>query len=104
MPHETWRPGTHPAIWLILILASFVTWWLGTNDSRDQLSDRVMIAAVVVIAFLKAYLVGMEFMEVRGAPNGAACPPHRMGGFARSRRNNALPRIMIRINGRCLAR
>ena len=27
-----------------------------------------MIAAVVVIAFLKAYLVGMEFMEVRGAP------------------------------------
>ncbi|MGB6765602.1 cytochrome C oxidase subunit IV family protein [Mycobacterium sp.] len=61
-------PARTTAIWLILILASFLTWWLGTNDSRDQLSDRVMIAAVVVIAFLKAYLVGMEFMEVRGAP------------------------------------
>ena len=61
-------PARTTAIWLILILASFLTWWLGTNDYRDQLSDRVMIAAVVVIAFLKAYLVGMEFMEVRGAP------------------------------------
>lgn len=61
-------PARTTDIWLILILASFLTWWLGTNDSRDQLSDRVMIAAVVVIAFLKAYLVGMEFMEVRGAP------------------------------------
>lgn len=61
-------PARTTAIWLILILASFLTWWLGTNDSRDQLSDRVMIAAVVVIALLKAYLVGMEFMEVRGAP------------------------------------
>jgi len=61
-------PARTTAIWLILILASFLTWWLGTNDSRDQLSDRVMIAAVVVIAFLKAYLVGMGFMEVRGAP------------------------------------
>jgi hypothetical protein len=61
-------PARTTAIWLILILASFLTWWLGTNDSRDQLSDRAMIAAVVVIAFLKAYLVGMEFMEVRGAP------------------------------------
>jgi hypothetical protein len=61
-------PARTTAIWLILILASFLTWWLGTNDSRDQLSDRVMIAAVVVIAFLKAYLVGIEFMEVRGAP------------------------------------
>jgi Prokaryotic Cytochrome C oxidase subunit IV len=61
-------PARTSAIWLILILASFLTWWLGTNDSRDQLSDRVMIVAVVVIAFLKAYLVGMEFMEVRGAP------------------------------------
>jgi hypothetical protein len=61
-------PARTSAIWLILILASFLTWWLGTNDSRDQQSDRVMIVAVVVIAFLKAYLVGMEFMEVRGAP------------------------------------
>jgi Prokaryotic Cytochrome C oxidase subunit IV len=61
-------PARTTVIWVILILASFLTWWLGTNDSRDQLSDRVMIAAVVVIAFLKAYLVGMEFMEVRGAP------------------------------------
>jgi hypothetical protein len=61
-------PARTTAIWLILILASFLTWWLGTNDSRSQLSDRVMIAAVVVIALLKAYLVGMEFMEVRGAP------------------------------------
>ena len=61
-------PARTTAIWLILIMASFLTWWLGTNDSRDQLSDRVMIAAVVVIALLKAYLVGMEFMEVRGAP------------------------------------
>jgi Prokaryotic Cytochrome C oxidase subunit IV len=61
-------PARTTAIWLILILASFLTWWLGTNDSRDQLIERAMIAAVVVIAFLKAYLVGMEFMEVRGAP------------------------------------
>jgi Prokaryotic Cytochrome C oxidase subunit IV len=61
-------PARTTAIWLILVAASFLTWWLGTNDSRDQLADRIMIAVVVVIAFLKAYFIGMEFMEVRGAP------------------------------------
>lgn len=97
-------PARTTAIWLILILASFLTWWLGTNDSRDQLSDRVMIAAVVVIALPE----GVPRRDgVHGSPwrpRGAAWPPHRMGGFARSRRNNALPRIMIRIIGRCLIR
>jgi hypothetical protein len=61
-------PARTTAIWLILVVASFLTWWLGTNESRDLLSDRLMIAVVVVIAFLKAYFIGMEFMEVRGAP------------------------------------
>ena len=56
------------AIWVILVLASFLTWWLGMNGSGHQLVDRIMIAAVIVIAFFKAYLIGMEFMEVRGAP------------------------------------
>lgn len=61
-------PPRTTAIWLILVLASFLTWWLGTDDYEDRSGDRLAVAAVIVIAFLKAYLIGMEFMEVRGAP------------------------------------
>jgi hypothetical protein len=61
-------PARTTTIWAILVLASFLTLWLGASGVGDQLADRVMIAAVIVVAFLKAYLIGMEFMEVRGAP------------------------------------
>lgn len=60
-------PARTTAIWVVLVLASLVSWWLGMNGSGDQLGDRLMIAAVIVIAFLKAYFIGSEFMEVRGA-------------------------------------
>jgi Prokaryotic Cytochrome C oxidase subunit IV len=65
---KTGVPARTTAIWMILVLASFLTWWLGTNGAGHQVADRVMIAAVIVVAFMKAYLIGMEFMEVRAAP------------------------------------
>jgi len=53
-------------IWCVLIAATVVSWYFGTN----QLTTSHAVAAVVVItvAFAKIYLIGMNFMELRTAP------------------------------------
>ena len=50
--------------WLILILATMLTWYLGEVGAAGTLS----IVAMLVIAFVKGRLVILDFMELRGAP------------------------------------
>ena len=50
--------------WLILILATLLTWYLGEVGAAGTLS----IVAMLVIAFVKGRLVILDFMELRGAP------------------------------------
>jgi hypothetical protein len=57
------------AVWLLLTVATLVSWRVGTahgagsNDGHDLAS-----VAIVLVAFVKVRLVGLHFMELRGAP------------------------------------
>ncbi len=50
--------------WLILIIATGITWYLGEVGAAGTLA----IVAMLVIAFVKGRLVILDFMELRGAP------------------------------------
>ncbi|MBS1188443.1 MAG: hypothetical protein H6R10_235 [Rhodocyclaceae bacterium] len=50
--------------WLILMIATGVTWWLGEVGAAGTTA----IVALLAIAFAKGRLVILDFMELRGAP------------------------------------
>lgn len=56
------RPVT--IVWLVLMVATLVSWWLGDGHGATKL------AAVLVIltGFAKVALIGDHFMELRSAP------------------------------------
>ncbi len=51
-------------IWLILVVAALCSW----ESARGWGDHRLAATAVLVIAFIKARIVGLEFMELRLAP------------------------------------
>ena len=54
------------AIWVLLIAATLLSWWLGAGHgirSREQAS-----VIVILVAFIKVRFVGLYFMELRDAP------------------------------------
>jgi hypothetical protein len=50
--------------WLILLVATGATWWLGEVGAAGTGA----ILAMLAIAFIKGRLVILDFMELRGAP------------------------------------
>jgi caa(3)-type oxidase subunit IV len=50
------------AVWLVLVAATLLSWQLGTESG-----SRVACVAVLIIACVKVRLIGLWFMEVRGA-------------------------------------
>jgi len=52
------------ASWLVLIVATLISYALGA----DHGSGSVMVVVVLAIAAIKIRLVGLDFMELRGAP------------------------------------
>jgi hypothetical protein len=50
--------------WIILLIATSITWYLGEVGAAGTLS----IVAMLAIAFVKGRLVILDFMELRGAP------------------------------------
>jgi hypothetical protein len=59
-------PARTTAIWLVLIVATGVTWWLGTGHVGHGAAWELTV--LIIVAFAKVYLVGDEFMELRKAP------------------------------------
>ncbi len=57
-------PTRVAATWLVLLAATLLS-WESAHSSGDY---RLASAVVLLIAFLKARLIGLEFMELRGAP------------------------------------
>jgi hypothetical protein len=55
-----------PAVraWLVLMAATLVSWYLGDGHGSAQPATVLVIA----VAFVKVYLVGHYFMELRDAP------------------------------------
>ena len=52
------------AVWLLLVLATLLSWESAHLGDDHRLSTSI----VLVIAFIKARFVGLEFMELRDAP------------------------------------
>ena len=50
--------------WLVLMLATLLTWWLGEIGAAGTRA----IVTMLVIAFIKGRLVILDFMELRHAP------------------------------------
>lgn len=56
-------------IWLILMVATGVSWWLGTLDEVSGFASATTTSVLLVlVAFFKVRLVISHFMEVRHAP------------------------------------
>jgi hypothetical protein len=52
-------------IWLALIAATVISWWIGTGDAANP---QLGTAAAFVVVFIKVRLIGLYFMELRDAP------------------------------------
>jgi hypothetical protein len=52
-------------IWLVLVVATLISWWIGAGDAANP---HLGTAVVLIVAFFKARLVGLYFMELRDAP------------------------------------
>jgi caa(3)-type oxidase subunit IV len=54
------------AAWIVLILATIVSWTLGTTHGFNNYTLASVV--ILIIAFIKVRLVGLYFMELREAP------------------------------------
>lgn len=54
------------AVWACLVLATVVSWVLGTQHGFDN--HTMASVVILLIAFVKVRLVGLYFMELRTAP------------------------------------
>jgi heme/copper-type cytochrome/quinol oxidase subunit 4 len=55
------------AVWFVLIAATLISFALGTGHGIS--SHHVASIAILLVAFIKVFLVGMYFMELRDAPD-----------------------------------
>jgi len=51
------------AMWLVLIVATLISGWIGEGGM-----DRRASSVVLAMAFFKVWIVGIQFMELRSAP------------------------------------
>ncbi|PJE05997.1 cytochrome C oxidase subunit IV family protein [Mycobacterium sp.] len=61
-------PVRATATWALLMVATGVTWWLGADHDAKAAGGRALVAMAIPVAFVKVYLIGSEFMEVRNGP------------------------------------
>jgi caa(3)-type oxidase subunit IV len=57
-------PARVAVVWFVLLTATLLS-WESAHSTREY---RLASAVVLLIAFLKARLIGLEFMELRTAP------------------------------------
>jgi hypothetical protein len=57
------------AVWSVLVTATVVSWWLGTDHGLSGTGSHSGASVVVLlVAFFKIRLVGLYFMDLRAAP------------------------------------
>lgn len=57
-------PARVAVVWFVLLAATLLSW----ESARSAGDYRLASVVVLLIAFLKARLIGLEFMELRTAP------------------------------------
>jgi len=55
-------------VWLILVLATSLSWLLGTDGGLSDHGHRLASVAILAVALFKVRLVGLYFMDLRNAP------------------------------------
>lgn len=60
---KEWLLKRTTIVWLILILATILSWFMGANQNQIVLN-----VIIILITFVKVRLVITHFMEVRSAP------------------------------------
>lgn len=61
-------PGRATAVFAGLVLATCVTWWLGSESTLTGGGFELAAPLTIVIAFTKISFIGGDFMELRAAP------------------------------------
>lgn len=61
------RDGVNIA-WLVLVSSTLFGWWLGHVVNSAQDNARLAVGGVLIMAFVKIWVVGFEFMELKQAP------------------------------------
>lgn len=64
---HTSHKGTNIA-WIILVAATGIGWWLGHASQSDAQGVKLATAGVIIVAFVKVWIVGFQFMELKHAP------------------------------------
>ena len=59
--------STAHRVWLVLLTATAITYWLGESGTTDSAGSRAVFA-MFALAFIKGHLVIYDFMELRHAP------------------------------------
>ena len=63
-------PRRATIVWLGLVLATVVTFWLGSRHPFSATSFGLAASIAIAIGIGKAAFIGLEFMELRHAPPG----------------------------------
>ena len=53
--------------WLVLLIATGITWWLGESGTAANASA-LAVSIMLGLAFIKGVLIILDFMELRHAP------------------------------------
>jgi ABC-type Fe3+ transport system permease subunit len=48
--------------------ATGVAWWLGGVARDIRFTTQIFVAGVIITAFVKVWMVGLQFMEIKSAP------------------------------------
>lgn len=67
---ESNLPARATVVWIGLVLATMLTFWLGTDHPFATTSVGLAASIAIVVGIGKAALIGLEFMELRHAPRG----------------------------------
>lgn len=51
--------------WAVLVAATVISWWVGTEHSPQE--AKLSAAILLVVAFIKVYLIGSQFMELQSS-------------------------------------
>lgn len=62
------RSNANTIAWLTLVVATGVGWWLGQTGQVGSQGMALATAGVVIVAFIKVWVVAFQFMELRYAP------------------------------------
>lgn len=61
-------PGRLNVVFAGLIVATCVTWWLGSASTLPRGGFELAATLTVLIAFVKVAFIGADFMELSAAP------------------------------------